>query len=241
MAEKSKYDTNPLDPDYGRRAEDVWGAKRVDNSSGASATEDISGATREMGRTPNEQARRDEKAEAPTRRYDQPLSTSYPSVFIPPPAHPPAAYGATAPAAPAAATMAQPPTSRTVRGINMPENVTMVLPYVPFYIGAIVAAAELYLVPRNEVRTRFHAAQGLALHMVILVIGFLFSFAGRLVSSTLGGVAAVLIGIASAIFGVAAIVFLIISIIRVWKGEEHHIAALDDATRWLNEKIEPRR
>lgn len=241
MAEKSKYDTNPLDPDYGRRAEDVWGAKRGDSSgSGASATEDISGATREMGRTPNEQARRDEKSEAPTRRYDQPLSSSYPSVFIPPPAHPPAAYGTTAPAA-AAATMAQPPTSRTVPGINLPENVTMVLPYIPFYIGAIVAAIELFLVPRNEVRTRFHAAQGLALHMVILVIGFLFSFAGRLVSSTLGGVASVLIGIASAIFGVAAIVFLIISILRVWKGEEHHIAPLDDATRWLNEKIEPRR
>src|SRR5215213_8610980 len=108
MADKSKYDTNPLDPDYVRRTDDVWGARRGDSNNGASVTEDISGATREMGRTPNEQARRDEKSEAPTRRYDQPLSSSYPSVFVPPPAHPPASYGATAQAPVAAATMAQP-------------------------------------------------------------------------------------------------------------------------------------
>jgi uncharacterized membrane protein len=244
MAEKSKYDTNPLDPDYARRTDDVWGARRTDSSSsnGASATEDISGATRQMGRTPNEHARRDEKSEAPTRRYDQPLSSSYPSVFIPPPAHPPAAYGATAQApAAAATTMAQPPSSRTVPGMNLPENVTMVLPYIPFYLGAILGAVELFLVPRSEVRTRFHAAQGLALHMSILVVGFLLRFASTLVSGTLGGPASVLVGIASVLFGLAALVFLIISIIRVWKGEEHRISPLEDATRWLNEKIEPRK
>jgi uncharacterized membrane protein len=242
MAEKSKYDTNPLDPDYERRTEDVWGARRGDSDAmGASATEDISGATREMARTQNEQARRDEKSEAPTRRYDQPLPSSYPSVFIPPPSHPPASYGTTATAQAQAATLAQPPTSRTVPGINLPENVTMVLPYVPFYIGAIFGAVELFLVPRSEVRTRFHAAQGLALHMVILVIGFLLRFASTLVSGTLGGVASVLVGLASVLFGLAAVVFLIISILRVWKGEEHRIAPLEDATRWLNEKIEPRK
>ena len=242
MADKSKYDTNPLDPDYGRRAEDVWGARRGDSSGGgASATEDISGATREMARTPNEQARRDEKSEAPTRRYDQPLTNSYPSVFIPPPSHPPASYGATAQAPSVSAAMAQPPSSRTVPGINLPENVTMVLPYIPFYIGAILGAVELFLVPRSEVRTRFHAAQGLALHLVVMVIGFLLRFASTLVSSTLGGVASALLGVASVLFGLAALVFFIISIIRVWKGEEHLLAPLEDATRWLNEKIEPRK
>lgn len=240
MAEKSKYDTNPLDPDYARRTDDVWGARRSEN--GAASTEDISGATREMARTPNEQARKHEHAEAPTRRYDQPLPSSYPSVFIPPPAHPPAAYGATAQAAAAATSAAgQPPTSRTVPGINLPENVTMVLPYIPFYLGAILGAIELFLVPRSETRTRFHAAQGLALHLVVLVIGFLLRFSGNLVSNTLGGVASAMLGVASLLFGLAALVFFIISIIRVWKGEEHRLTPLDDATRWLNEKIEPRK
>jgi hypothetical protein len=29
--------------------------------------------------------------------------------------------------------------------------------------------------------------------------------------------------------------------IRVFQGKPHHIAPLDDATRWLNEKIKPRK
>jgi uncharacterized membrane protein len=236
MAEKSKYDTNPLDPDYAQRTEDVWGATR-----GATSTEDISGATREVGRTPNEQARQDEFAEAPTRRYDRPpTATSYPSVFIPPASHPPAAYGATTAQVPPALPKG-PPSSRTIPGINLPENVTTILPYIPFYMGAILAAVELFLVPRSEVRTRYHAAQGLALHVVVLIAGLLIRIATGLVSGTLGGVASVLIGIASAVFTLASLIFFIVAIMRVWKGDEFHIAPLDDATRWLNEKIEPRK
>jgi len=246
MAEKSKYDTNPLDQDYARRTEDVWGARRSSGEPGQSPTDEISGATRDVSRTGNEQARWDENAEAPTRRIEQPLSASYPSVFIPPQQHaqPPAAYGAQGARAPlpasVAATVGPPSSSRTVPGINLPENVTMILPYLPFYIGAILGAVELFLVPRNEVRARFHAAQGLALHLAILVIGFLLRIASNLVSNTLGGVASVLIGVASVLFSLAAIIFLIVVLIRVWKGDEFRIAPLEDATKWLNEKIEPR-
>lgn len=241
MADKSKYDTNPLDPDYAKRTEDVWGATRGSSSgNNASPTEEMSGATREVARTFNEQARQDEYAEAPTRRINQPLSASYPSVFAQPQSHPPAAYGAQTPAA-AVVMPAGPPSSRTVPGINLPENVTTILPYLPFYIGAILGAVELFLVPRSEVRTRFHAAQGLALHLTVLVIGFLVRFASGLVSNTLGGVASVLFGIASALFTLAALIFFIIAIIRVWKGEDFRIGPLEDANRWLNEKIEPRK
>lgn len=244
MAEKSKYDTNPLDQDYARRTDDVWGARG--GRQPQSPTEDITGVTRNIARTENERARADENAEAPTRRIEQPLSASYPSVFIPPQQHaqPPAAYGAPGMHAPVAAsvaaTMGPPSSSRTVPGINLPENVTMILPYLPFYIGAILGGIELFLVPRSEPRTRFHAAQGLALHLSILVIGFLLRLASNLVSSTMGGVASVLIGVASALFSLAAIIFLIVTIIRVWKGDELRIAPLEDATKWLNEKIEPR-
>jgi uncharacterized membrane protein len=242
MAEKNKYDTNPLDPDYARRTDDVWGAQRT----GEASTEDIGGATREVARTPNEQARQDEHAEAPTRRYDHPpISATYPSVFVPPPqAHPPAAYGAPAQAAAATSTAPSttaPPSSRTVPGVNLPENVTTILPYLPFYVGAVLGVVELFLVPRSETRTRFHAAQGLALHMVVLVIGFLLRFASTLASSTLGGIASAMIGVISMLFGLAALIFFIVSIIRVWKGEEHKLAPLDDMTKWLNEKIEPRK
>src|SRR5918911_1621520 len=94
MEKKTKYDTNPLDPDVAGRANDTWGATR---SSGSSQTDEIrGGATSEVARTANEQARREQGEDAPTRRMDAPyLPESYPSVFIPPKyAPPPATYQA---------------------------------------------------------------------------------------------------------------------------------------------------
>ncbi len=105
------------------------------------------------------------------------------------------------------------------------------LPYTPFYIGIVASVVELFLTPRVETRTRFHAAQGLALHLAILGISFLFSLL-RFVTGS---------GVGKSLFWLAGFVFLIISMARVWKGEEHRIAPLVDATKWLNEKIEPRK
>ena len=125
----------------------------------------------------------------------------------------------------------QPPSSRTVAGIGIPENFALVLPYVPFYIGIIGAGLELLLVPRRETRVRFHAAQGLALQLAMLAISFVLSFIGRLAGSGFGGT----------LFWLASFIFLIVSIVRVWKGETHHIAPLDEASSWLSERIEPRK
>ncbi len=210
MEKKNKYDTNPLDPDFPRR------------------TGEVGGATDSVSRGGDEQTRVLE-SEAPTRRIDAPYAAppSYPSVFIPPPHQPPVAQGVTF--APSAQTL--PPTSRNIPGINLPENVVLIVPYLPFYLGAIVALVELYLVPRTETRVRFHAAQALALHLAIIAIQFLF----LTLRNFTGGV------IGKWFFSVGAFIFLIVSMIRVWKGEPHHIAPLDDATRWLNEKIEPRK
>src|ERR1041384_2367662 len=85
---KSKYDTNPLDPDVERKAEEVWG-----DLGGVNPTPQVGGVTREVGNTPNEEARRNVYSEAPTRRYDNPpLEAPYPSVFVPPTYAPPAQY-----------------------------------------------------------------------------------------------------------------------------------------------------
>src|SRR5919205_3300554 len=85
---KSKYDTNPLDPDVEKKAQDVWG-----DLGGGTPTQQVGGATREVENTPNEEARRNVYSEAPTRRYDNPpLEAPYPSVFIPPTYSPPAQY-----------------------------------------------------------------------------------------------------------------------------------------------------
>ena len=243
MENKKKYDTNPLDPDVARHTDEVWGLNE-----GESKTDEIreGGATRAIERTQNEQSKRDEGSEAPTRRYDNPPQpSSYPSVFVPPTYSPPAPYGAPPAQHQSHARQyasASQPTARTLPGLGLPENVAVILPYLPLpVIGGVAGAVELFLLPRSEVRTRFHAAQGLALHLLVLGVGFLFNIADGIVDSTVGGIFSLMLGIASLVFTIAAFVFFIVSMIRVWKGEEHRIAPLAEATKWLNEKIEPRK
>jgi uncharacterized membrane protein len=221
---KSKYDTNPLDPDVVKKTEEIWG------ESGSNAgTREVKGATREIGSSANESARSNIYSEAPTRRYDTPtVESSYPSVFIPPTYSPPTPYQT--PVRPPGASASQKPTSRPIAGFGLPEKWSMILPYAPFYIGTVVALLELFLVPRKEVRVRFHASQGLALHIAILAVQTLFGVVGAITDSSLGGT----------LFKLAAAAFLVISMIRVWKGEPHRIAPLGEPAQWFNEHIEPR-
>jgi uncharacterized membrane protein len=95
----------------------------------------------------------------------------------------------------------------------------------------VASVVELLLVPRTETRARFHAAQGLALQLAILIFTGVFGFV-HLISGN---------GFGSGIFGAASTIFLIVSMVRVWKGKPHHIAPLDEATKWLDEKIKPRK
>ena len=221
---KSKYDTNPLDPDVERKADEVWG-----EGGGSAPTQQVGGATREVSNTPNEEARKNVYSEAPTRRYDNPpLEAPYPSVFVPPTYSPPQyqprqnVYQS-----PLNATT---PTSRPVVGIGLSEKAALMLPYLPFYIGVVPALLELFLVPRKEVRVRFHASQALALHIAILIAQTLFSLINTFTGSSLGGT----------LFNLAALIFLIISMVRVGRGEAHQIAPLAEPAQWFNEHIEPR-
>lgn len=226
-SKKGKYDTNPLDPDVERKAEEVWGD--LGGSGGERATQQVGGATREVADPPNEHARQNVYSEAPTRLIDNPpLEAPYPSVFVPPTYAPPAQYQARQniyQAPPAAA-----PTSRPVPGIGMAEKWAVMLPYAPFYIGIVFSLLELFLVPRKEIKVRFHASQALALHIGILIVHTIFGLINTLTDSSLGG----------SLFKLAAFIFLIISMIRVWKGEPHQIAPLAEPAQWFNQHIEPR-
>lgn len=241
MAEtkKTKYDTNPLDPDYVDQVQDLWGEKED-----ARATQEIHGVTREVHPTSREaqptprevqpssqeSARSNIYSEAPTRRYDTPtLDSSYPSVFVPPtpPSHPAPVQRANPYLAPP---NYQQHTSRNVAGIGLPEKWARMLPYAPFYIGVVASLAELLIVPRKEVNVRFHAAQGLALHIGIVIVQTFFGALGAITDSSIGG----------SLFGLAATIFLIISMIRVWKGQPHHITPIAEPAQWLNQRIEPR-
>src|SRR5215207_6199944 len=236
MTEKrSKYDTDPLDPDFVRRTEEnLWGAAGAPH---AEETEPLLGGP---------------AAEEQTRRFDEQTADSYPSVFVPPAYQPPRApqaqpfttFGA-GPHQPPATTSAPPPgpaspypnpyqsymgpTSRPVARLGIPEKFAVILPYFPAYIGLVAGIIELAMVPRGETRVRFHAAQGLALQLAILAVSMLFQFVALASGSGFGGM----------LFGTAATVFLIVSIFRVWQGKPHHIAPLDEPARWLDEKIAP--
>src|SRR6476659_2611226 len=84
---KTKYDTNPLDPEYVRQTEEVW------SEGNPTETEELKGATRPVGSAQSEKPRANLYSEAPTRRYDNPvdppLDTPYQSVFRPPAPAPP--------------------------------------------------------------------------------------------------------------------------------------------------------
>jgi len=121
--------------------------------------------------------------------------------------------------------------SHTVQGLGISEKWANLLPYIPGHIGAVAAVVELLLVPRTEARTRFHAAQGLALQAAILILAGAFGFLTMISGN----------GFGSGLFGAASTIFLIVSMIRVWKGRPHQIAPLDEATKWLEEKIKPRK
>ena len=224
---KSKYDTNPLDPDVERKTEDVWGDL-------GGVTQQVGGTTQQVSNEPPrpqnvEDARKNVYSEAPTRRYENPpLEAPYPSVFVPPTyAPPPAQYQSRQ-------TVYQPPvtapSSRPIPGIGISEKWASMLPYAPFSIGLVVSLLELFLVPRREGKVRYHASQGVALHIAILIVQTIFAVISTLTGSTLGGT----------LFKVAAFVFLIISMIRVGKGEPHQITPLAEPAQWFNKHIEPR-
>jgi uncharacterized membrane protein len=116
-----------------------------------------------------------------------------------------------------------------VLGLGIPEKWAVILPYMP-WIGIVASLVELFLVPRREVRIRFHASQALSLHIAILILSTILGVVGTISGSDFG----------SLLFRTAATVFLVISMIRVWRGEPHRIAPLTEPADWFNKHIEPR-
>jgi uncharacterized membrane protein len=204
---KTKYDTNPLDEEYARRADDSWGDPRPVK--------------------PLRKAEEPWPAEAPTKRYDSSIPVSYPSINVPP-SYPPKPVGMTAEVSPS---VTAPSSTRTVPGLGLPENITLALPYAPFFIGAVAGVLELFLTPRSEPRARFHAAQGLALQLAAVVIKLIFNIIENITGTSIGG----------KIFWAISTVLFIIAMVRTLKGESVHVAAVDDATDWLNERIDPQK
>ena len=121
--------------------------------------------------------------------------------------------------------------SRKVSNVGLPENILTALPYIPFYIGLIAGIIILLFVPKNETKVRFHAAQGLAAHIGILIVTSILSGIGNITD---------LADIGNTIFRIATMIMLIIWTIKAWQGKPVHIESVDDLTEWLEDKIKPR-
>jgi uncharacterized membrane protein len=203
----TKYDTNPLDPEFPEKAKAVESATTALPFTGAETRQFADGVATE------EQTRRFASPGMPG--YTPPYNGQYV----------PANYRA----APFVRT--DETGSRKVSKVGLPENVMTALPYVPWYLGLVAGLLILFFVPRSEAKVRFHAAQGLAAHLAIL-----------LVSSILGVLSQVtdFADFGNGLFNVVTMIMLIVFAYKAWKGRPVHIESIDDLTNWLEEKIAPK-
>jgi uncharacterized membrane protein len=203
----SKYDTNPLDPEFPEKA------KAAAAAADATQVLEQSGArTRQFPPTAGveEQTRRFTGGQ--TGPYEQPFTGQYvPAGF-------PQGVCVTAPDE----------RKRKIEKIGIPENVAVAAPYFPFTIGLVAGVLELLFVPRHETKVRFHAAQGLAAHFGVIIVTTVLGIISEFTD---------LANIGSGIFNAVATVMLIVFTVKAWKGKPIHIPSLDALTNWLEEKI----
>lgn len=113
---------------------------------------------------------------------------------------------------------------------GLPEKWLIGLPYIPFSIGLIAGLILLLVIPKEENKVRFHAAQGLAAHVGILIVTTILGVVGNVTD---------LAGVGSTIFTIITTIMLVIFAFKAWSGKPVHIQAVDDLTNWLEEKIGP--
>lgn len=206
----TKYDTNPLDPAFPEKAKAAAAAAeqqtQVLPQSGAE--------TRQFAGSPNEgQTRRFAEAEFP--QYSAPYNGQYV----------PANYQQ------AGFAGADQSISRKVDKVGLPENILTALPYIPWYIGLVAGLLILFFVPKTETKVRFHAAQGLAAHVAILIITSILGVVGNVTDMA---------SVGNGIFNLVTMIMLVIFAIKAYQGKPVHIETVDDLTNWLEDKISPK-
>jgi uncharacterized membrane protein len=160
----SKYDTNPLDPDFPEKVKAAAAAEV--------ATQTLPHHGAETRHFPP-----DAHPEEQTRRFAGPTDFQQPFT------------GQNVPAAYAPAAVGSSETkSRKVEKLGLPENMVIAAPYIPWFIGFVAGLLVLLLVPKSEQKVRFHAAQGLAAHIGIFIVTTILGIIGNVADiATAGG------------------------------------------------------
>ncbi len=208
----TKYDTNPLDPDFPEkiRAEaEAEVVTQILSETGAAETRQLANAA-PTGTTEHE-----------TRRFfaaDAAYSQPYDGQYVP------ATYQ------PANLTSLSEVTSRKIEPFGIPEHMVVAAPYIPWYIGMVAGALILFLVPKSETKVRFHAAQGLAAHVGILAVTTILGIVGNITE---------IADIGNLIFTLVTSIMLVAFAIKAWQGKPVHIESVDKLTNLLEDKINP--
>jgi len=206
MAKKKKYDTNPLDPDFPQKTREMQ----------TDTLPNLGAETQQIPYAP--------PTEQETRRFGEPEFSAYSSPF----------NGQNIPANFHTSKLeagAENTSRRKVSKVGLPEHILTALPYIPFYVGMIAGILLLLFVPKSETKVRFHAAQGLAVHIGILIINSVLKGAGHITD---------LADLGNMIFSLVTFVMLIIWTVKAWTGKPVHVESADDLTNWLEDKIKPR-
>lgn len=202
---KKKFDTNPLDPDFP--------AKMKENETVVLPKTPFSTAEFPSASVTEEQTRRFENVEF--NQYQSPYNGQ----------NVPANYQTTNLAG------MNHTSSRKIEKIGLPENILTAVSYIPWFVGLIAGLIILFIVPKSEAKVRFHAAQGLAAHLGILLVGMILSFADNFVPFA---------GFGNLLFQIGTTILLIVFAFKAFQGKPVHIEAVDDLTEWLEDKIQPK-
>ena len=200
-----KFDTNPLDPEFPERARQEQSAATGRQKYDAETTKLPSYADEEI----------------PTRAFNEADFNAYNSPFGN--SQPIDTYKT-------ARLKTETAKDRKVAKVGLPENILVALPYLPFHIGLVAGILELLFVPKSETKVRFHAAQGLAAQIGILIVTVILGLIGNLPGLDLANAG-------NGIFQLVTMIMLIVFAIKAWKGEPVHIESVDSLTEWLEEKI----
>lgn len=209
----TKYDTNPLDPDFPEKIKAAAEAEvktQVLSETGAAETRQF--AKGAPTASTEQETRRFFPADAEA--YSQP----YDGQFVP------ANYNATN------LTATTDATPRKIEPFGIPEHIVIAASYVPWFIGMVAGALILFLVPKSETKVRFHAAQGLAAHVGILAVTTILGIVDNVTD---------IADIANFIFTLVTSIMLVVFAIKAWQGKPVHIESVEGLTNWLEDKISP--